>query len=96
MWLARLACPPPPPLLPSLECVKLTTHPPMVHPTSPVFESIAKAGIALHSFDAHGHGLSEPLDKPSRALIWDFQWMVWVGCGGGGFCACMETPNLSS
>lgn len=41
-----------------------------------VFEEIAKAGIALHSYDCHGHGRSQPLEERNRALIWQFHHVV--------------------
>lgn len=37
-----------------------------------VFNLIASSGIAVHSFDAHGHGKSEPRDEASRCLVWNF------------------------
>ncbi len=41
-----------------------------------VFERLAKAGIAVHSYDCHGHGRSEPHEERSRALIWRFHHVV--------------------
>ncbi|CAL5222462.1 g4830 [Coccomyxa viridis] len=41
-----------------------------------VFGEIAKAGIAVHSYDCHGHGRSEPLEERDRALIWHFHHVV--------------------
>jgi len=41
-----------------------------------LFERISRAGIAIHSFDAHGHGLSEPKSKAERALVWQFKHLV--------------------
>ncbi|GIL91124.1 hypothetical protein Vretimale_9569 [Volvox reticuliferus] len=44
------------------------------------FEGSAKSwlasGIAVYGFDAHGMGLSEPLDDPSRALVRRFSYLV--------------------
>ncbi|GIL65895.1 hypothetical protein Vafri_19531, partial [Volvox africanus] len=44
------------------------------------FEGSAKAwlasGVAVYGFDAHGMGLSEPLDDPSRALVRRFSYLV--------------------
>jgi hypothetical protein len=33
------------------------------------FEGLAAANIAVHSFDCHGHGKSEPAEDYNRALI---------------------------
>ena len=41
-----------------------------------VFGEIAKAGIAVHSYDCHGHGQSEPTEERDRALIWHFHHVV--------------------
>ncbi|KAF5826087.1 Alpha/Beta hydrolase protein [Dunaliella salina] len=41
-----------------------------------VFSKIAQAGIAVHSFDAEGHGKSDPGDKKSRAVVWKFKNLV--------------------
>ena len=30
----------------------------------------------MHSFDAHGHGRSEPLEKADRALVWSFKHLL--------------------
>ena len=46
----------------------------LAHPA--VFERLAKAGIAVHSYDCHGHGRSEPQEERSRALIWRFHHVV--------------------
>ncbi|KAK9805999.1 hypothetical protein WJX73_002649 [Symbiochloris irregularis] len=42
----------------------------------PVFEWLAQAGVAVHTYDAHGHGRSEPSEEWDRHLIWDFQHMA--------------------
>ncbi len=34
-----------------------------------VFSRFAEAGIAVHGYDAHGHGLSEPSRKKDRAFV---------------------------
>ena len=41
-----------------------------------VFELLARAGIACYTYDAHGHGLSEPSDDYNRVLVWDFADLV--------------------
>lgn len=41
-----------------------------------VFRSFAEAGIAVHTYDAHGHGNSEPFAEEDRFLIWDFNHLV--------------------
>ncbi|CAL8467496.1 g7034 [Coccomyxa elongata] len=41
-----------------------------------VFQLLASAGIALHAYDCHGHGRSEPTAEHDRALIWSFQHLV--------------------
>ena len=61
-----------------------------------VFEEIAKAGIAVHSYDCHGHGQSEPLEERDRALIWHFYYVVrflpsprsWHAAHQPGCCKC--------
>jgi acylglycerol lipase len=42
----------------------------------PVFDQLGDAGIAVYAQEAHGHGNSEPLDQPSRCLIWDWRHLV--------------------
>lgn len=41
-----------------------------------LFERMSSAGVAIHSFDAHGHGQSEPTAKSERALVWKFKHLV--------------------
>ena len=41
-----------------------------------VFGYFSKAGVALHAYDAHGHGRSEPQDARDRCLIWSFDHLV--------------------
>lgn len=41
-----------------------------------VFRRWAKAGIAVHTFDCHGHGKSEPHEEWDRFLVWDFNHLV--------------------
>ncbi len=41
-----------------------------------VFQRFPEAGIALHAFDAHGHGRSDPQDARDRCLIWSFEHLV--------------------
>eukprot|EP00877_Chromochloris_zofingiensis_P002614 jgi/Chrzof1/12353/Cz06g31170.t1 len=41
-----------------------------------VFSQLAAAGIAVYSYDAFGHGQSEPADPNQRCLIWKFQQLV--------------------
>lgn len=38
-----------------------------------VFTRLAKNGLIIHSYDAHGHGKSEPLEEKGRAFIDDFR-----------------------
>jgi len=50
-----------------------------------VFRRWAAAGIAVHTYDCHGHGRSEPHEEWDRFLIWDFNHLVSSrpGIGGG-------------
>lgn len=41
-----------------------------------IFSRMSSNGIAIHSFDAHGHGRSEPSVKAERALVWQFKHLV--------------------
>ena len=41
-----------------------------------VFRTWAAHGIAVHCYDAHGHGFSDPKDEYDRYLIWDFNHIV--------------------
>ena len=58
--------------------------PPACHVLSPcalaVFSSLAAAGISVHSYDAHGHGQSEPRGKKDRAFVRKFSDLVSVTC----------------
>lgn len=42
----------------------------------PVFKRLAEHGVAVHSFDCHGHGLSEPRGHNDRVLFWRFSDVV--------------------
>ena len=58
-----------------------------------VFGEIAKAGIAVHSYDCHGHGRSEPLEERDRALIWHFHHVVQLsGFPPSLLLACAHLP----
>ena len=48
-----------------------------------VFKLLAEAGIALHAYDCHGHGRSEPTEERDRALVWKFQHLV---CSLSHYC----------
>ena len=37
-----------------------------------VFSQFSAAGIAVHSFDAHGHGRSEPSRPDDRCLVQNY------------------------
>eukprot|EP00884_Botryococcus_braunii_P004277 jgi/Botrbrau1/13850/Bobra.0056s0086.2 len=37
-----------------------------------VFKRLSELGIAVHSYDCHGHGQSEPKDHKDRVLFWRF------------------------
>ena len=53
------------------------------HPAPPpraVFSRIADAGIAVFTYDAHGHGKSEPLKDSERCLVNRFDDLVRVCC----------------
>lgn len=54
-----------------------------------VFKHWAKAGIAVHTYDAHGHGHSEPKAEEDRFLIWDFNHIV-----SPSFCYVNSTADL--
>jgi alpha-beta hydrolase superfamily lysophospholipase len=41
-----------------------------------VFEHLAAAGVAVYSYDVHGHGRSEPLAPGDRGLINDYNNLV--------------------
>ncbi|KAJ9521211.1 hypothetical protein QJQ45_022950 [Haematococcus lacustris] len=41
-----------------------------------MFRTLAASGIAVHSFDAHGHGRSQPTEAQDRAVIWEFQHLL--------------------
>lgn len=41
-----------------------------------MFTALAKAGIAVHTYDAHSFGKSEPSDSANRALIHKFEYLV--------------------
>ena len=41
-----------------------------------IFSRMSSNGVAIHSFDAHGHGRSEPSVKAERALVWQFKHLV--------------------
>uniref|UniRef100_A0A7S0WRQ0 Serine aminopeptidase S33 domain-containing protein n=1 Tax=Chlamydomonas leiostraca TaxID=1034604 RepID=A0A7S0WRQ0_9CHLO len=42
-----------------------------------VFERIANSGIAICTYDAHGHGKSEPREPTSeRAVVWNFNDLI--------------------
>lgn len=41
-----------------------------------VFRRWAREGIAVHTYDCHGHGRSEPHEEWDRFLIWDFNHVV--------------------
>ena len=41
-----------------------------------VFGRLSEHGIEVHSFDAHGHGSSEPQAKDERALVWSFSHLL--------------------
>lgn len=63
----------------------------------PMFRRMAEeGGVAAFSFDAHGHGKSEPADKAQRALIWRFDDLVRTqaakGVGGGAHAARVAAP----
>jgi alpha-beta hydrolase superfamily lysophospholipase len=46
-----------------------------------VFSRIADAGIAVFTYDAHGHGKSEPLEDAKRCMIYRFDDLVCVCVG---------------
>lgn len=41
-----------------------------------VFRRWAADGIAVHTYDCHGHGHSDPQEEWDRFLIWDFNFLV--------------------
>jgi alpha-beta hydrolase superfamily lysophospholipase len=41
-----------------------------------VFEHLAKGGLAVYSFDAHGHGKSEPSSADGKCYIHSCQHLV--------------------
>lgn len=41
-----------------------------------VFARFAEQGIAVYSYDAHGHGKSQPLGQTERALVLSFQYLA--------------------
>lgn len=43
---------------------------------SAVFTKFAECGIAVLSYDAYGHGQSDPQDKCDRAVVWSFNDLV--------------------
>ena len=59
----------PPPEMP------LYLHISGVHGIS-VWAQMAENGIAVHTFDAHGHGRSQPREAEERAMIWRFEDLV--------------------
>ena len=60
-----------------------------------VFERLAKAGIAVHSYDCHGHGRSEPEEERSRALIWRFHHVVRLHLSFVVHMSCRCVSSLS-
>ncbi|GFR39898.1 hypothetical protein Agub_g403 [Astrephomene gubernaculifera] len=56
--------------------VTLTTPSPSPHSGSAVCRYLADNGIAVYTYDAHGHGRSEPLDVNSRAYIQSYTHLV--------------------
>jgi len=58
-----------------------------------VFELMADQGVAVYTFDAHGHGRSQPAEAVKRCLVARFDdlvsgsgglWQRWVGYGWAG------------
>jgi alpha-beta hydrolase superfamily lysophospholipase len=41
-----------------------------------VFLRLAAAGIGIYTYDAFGHGLSEPKDEKHRSYIENFNYLV--------------------
>lgn len=41
-----------------------------------VFVELAKAGVVVYTFDAHGHGRSDPSEPRNRALVQEFRHLV--------------------
>jgi alpha-beta hydrolase superfamily lysophospholipase len=41
-----------------------------------VFEHLAKGGLAVYSFDVHGHGKSEPSSADGKCYIHSWQHLV--------------------
>ena len=41
-----------------------------------VFADLAKAGVVVYTFDAHGHGKSDPTELRDRGLVQDFRHLV--------------------
>ncbi len=72
---------------------------PPLNPTSPppnpnaVFQHMAEQGVAVYTFDVHGHGRSQP-DAPSqRCLVLSFNDMVRACIGGAGRCSTFPIPT---
>lgn len=72
------------------------------------FSVLAAGGIAVHSFDAHGHGKSEPAAKRDRVYVNKFSDLVSLTlappagdmhCGGNmsdaAAAATVHTPSLN-